>query len=112
MRWLTQLDEHPLHVPRDEHPLHVPLDNKGVKIKYSKEQLRNVFKKNDTNNDGRLSKKELKLAFTELDSHFPSYRAHRGLHHADANDDGYVDIENELEALVVYVVKKCGYTIS
>ncbi|KAF3960840.1 hypothetical protein CMV_014478 [Castanea mollissima] len=68
------------------------------------DQLRKVFKKYDTNNDNLLSKEELKKAFEYLGSIIPGFRANRGLHHADANKDGYIN-EREMDELVKYAVR-------
>ncbi|KAF3960842.1 hypothetical protein CMV_014480 [Castanea mollissima] len=68
------------------------------------DQLRKVFKKYDTNNDNLLSKEELKKAFEYLGSIIPGFRANRGLHHADANKDGYIN-EREMDELVKYAVQ-------
>ena len=71
--------------------------------------LKKIFKNHDTNNDGLLSKQELRNAFKDLGSWFPGFRATGGINHADANKDGFID-ENELEALVNYALK-LGYTL-
>ena len=68
------------------------------------DQLRKVFKKYDTNNDNLLSKEELKKAFEYLGSIIPGFRANRGLHHADANKDGYVN-KGEMDELIKYAVR-------
>nr|XP_023905781.1 calmodulin-like protein 3 [Quercus suber]POF19298.1 putative calcium-binding protein cml10 [Quercus suber] len=73
------------------------------------DQLRNIFKKFDTNNDNMLSREELKKAFDYLGSLIPGFRADRGLHHADANKDGYVN-EREMDELVKYAVR-VGFTV-
>nr|POE69996.1 polcalcin che a 3 [Quercus suber]POF25832.1 polcalcin che a 3 [Quercus suber] len=72
-------------------------------------QLTNIFKKYDTNNDNKLSREELKRAFKSLGSIIPGIRANRGLHHADANKDGFVD-EGEMDELVKYAVR-AGFTV-
>ena len=69
----------------------------------TEDQLRQIFKKYDTNNDNLLSREELKKAFNYLGSIIPGIRANRGLHHADANKDGVVD-EGEMNELVKYAV--------
>jgi Ca2+-binding EF-hand superfamily protein len=71
--------------------------------------LRDILKKYDANDDGRLSKAELTDAFRHLGSRIPGWRAGRGLHHADANRDGLVSKE-ELNDLVIYF-KKHGYSV-
>ncbi|EOY14488.1 Calcium-binding EF-hand family protein, putative [Theobroma cacao] len=71
-------------------------------------ELRTIFKSCDTNLDGRLSKQELRKAFSSLGSRLPCWRARQGLHQADANGDGYVSDE-EFDDLVEYALE-CGYT--
>ena len=75
----------------------------------TEDQLRNIFKKYDTNNDNKLSREELKKAFDYLGALIPGFRADRGLHHADANKDGYVN-EREMDELVKYAVR-VGFTV-
>nr|POF25833.1 putative calcium-binding protein cml10 [Quercus suber] len=75
----------------------------------TEDQLRNIFKKFDTNNDNMLSREELKKAFDYLGSLIPGFRADRSLHHADANKDGYVN-EREMDELVKYAVR-VGFTV-
>ncbi|XP_021284265.1 calmodulin-like protein 3 [Herrania umbratica] len=67
-------------------------------------ELKSIFKSFDSNLDGRLSKQELRKAFASLGSHIPSWRAGRGLHHADANRDGYIS-DDELDDLVEYALE-------
>ncbi|XWS25629.1 hypothetical protein CRYUN_Cryun27aG0084300 [Craigia yunnanensis] len=71
-------------------------------------QLKSIFKRFDTNGDGRLSKQELRDAFASLGSYLPGWRAGRGLYQANGNGDGYVS-DDELDDLVKYALK-CGYT--
>ncbi|XP_011016821.1 PREDICTED: calmodulin-like protein 5, partial [Populus euphratica] len=67
----------------------------------TEKQLRAIFMECDINKDGVLSKKELKRAFRRLGALIPAFRAARGLHHADANHDGVVDMD-ELDDLIKY----------
>ncbi|KAL0017369.1 hypothetical protein SO802_004438 [Lithocarpus litseifolius] len=92
--------------------LSLPEDQLGISYKISKfndDQLRNIFKKYDANNDNKLSREELKKAFEFLGSITPGFRADRGLHHADANKDGYVN-EEEMDELVKYA-ERVGFTV-
>ena len=75
----------------------------------TEDQLRQIFKKYDTNNDNLLSREELKKAFNYLGSIIPGIRANRGLHHADANKDGFVN-EREMDELVKYAVR-AGFSV-
>nr|POF25836.1 putative calcium-binding protein cml10 [Quercus suber] len=84
-------------------------NKQGPPVPPTEEQLRNIFKKYDTNNDKKLSREELKKAFDYLGSLIPGFRADRGLHHADANKDGYVN-EGEMDELVKYAVQ-VGFTV-
>ncbi|KAL6318323.1 hypothetical protein AAG906_039415 [Vitis piasezkii] len=53
---------------------------------------------------GRLNKAELKQAFQHLGALIPGWRAHRALHHADADGDGCIS-EKEMKDLVEYAAK-------
>ncbi|KAK7859824.1 putative calcium-binding protein cml26 [Quercus suber] len=75
----------------------------------TEDQLRQIFKKYDTNNDNLLSREELKKAFNYLGSIIPGIRANRGLHHSDANKDGFVN-EREMDELVKYAVR-AGFSV-
>ncbi|KAJ0085807.1 hypothetical protein Patl1_08980 [Pistacia atlantica] len=66
-------------------------------------QLEEIFKKNDVDGDGRLTKEELKKAFEQLGSRNPGWRVHRAFRHADNYKDGSISLE-ELDELVKYVV--------
>ncbi|KAK7815930.1 hypothetical protein CFP56_000947 [Quercus suber] len=50
----------------------------------TEDQLRNIFKKFDTNNDNMLSREELKKAFDYLGSLILAFVQTASLHHADA----------------------------
>ena len=76
----------------------------------SDNQLRNIFKKYDANNDNQLSKEELKKAFAYLGSIIPGIRANRALHHADVNKDGFIN-EGEMDELVKYAVR-VGFNVT
>ncbi|OAY22912.1 hypothetical protein MANES_18G036400v8 [Manihot esculenta] len=90
----------------------VKQDSKGVAggFPYTEEQLIVLFRSCDINQDGRLSKQELKNMFNKLGSRFASWRVFRALHHADANGDGYIS-EEEFSDLVRYILFKCNYRI-
>ncbi|KAK2995620.1 hypothetical protein RJ640_020256 [Escallonia rubra] len=51
----------------------------GKKFPLTEEQLKGIFKQNDKNGDGLLSKEELKEAFKNLGALFPGWRASRGV---------------------------------
>ncbi|KAE8100658.1 hypothetical protein FH972_018533 [Carpinus fangiana] len=87
-------------------PLYVP---KVVHMGITEEQLKSIFKQQDANGDGRLSKDELKKAFQQLGSHIPGWRALRAVHHADVDGDGSIGTE-ELEEVVAYALT-LGYSI-
>lgn len=68
---------------------------------YGEEQMKLIFERCDADQDGDLSKQELKKALDELGVEFPTLRAVSALWHADANDDGRIS-KNELAELVKY----------
>ncbi|KAI9201764.1 hypothetical protein LWI28_028892 [Acer negundo] len=85
------------------------LCDRRAPVPYTQEQLRGMFWRYDTNKDGKLSRKELKDAFNYLGASIPGWRAHRALHHADDNGDGYIS-EEEVDELINYAVK-LGYVV-
>ncbi|XP_044511480.1 calmodulin-like protein 2 [Mangifera indica] len=70
-----------------------------------REKLKKEFKKHDVNNDGVLSREELKTAFKDLGAWWPRWRTDRALHHVDANNDGVINPE-EFDKLVQYAMKE------
>ena len=96
-----------LHPPSLHSMVRAIVNNKPVPL--PEDQLRNTFKKFDTDNDNQLSIGELTKAFQFLGSRFPGYRADRSLLHADANNDGFVNQE-EMNQLVNYVAG-LGFTV-
>ncbi|ONI33629.1 hypothetical protein PRUPE_1G437000 [Prunus persica] len=79
--------------------------NKRAKFPYTKEQIRNVFKRHDKNGDGQLSKDELDAAFKELGSIWPPGRAWFAQRYADDDGDGFISIDKELSKLVQYALE-------
>ncbi|KAL4649665.1 hypothetical protein ACB092_01G030900 [Castanea dentata] len=75
----------------------------------TEKQLRDTFQKYDRDGDGHLSKAELANAFKSLGSHMPNWRARRALHHADADGDKNISLE-ELNEVVKYAAKH-GYVL-
>ncbi|KAM6578843.1 hypothetical protein CsatB_030680 [Cannabis sativa] len=80
-------------------------------IEWRDDQLTMAFKTFDTDNDRKLSKRELKEAFKYLGSHCSRFRGARALKYADQDNDGFVDLSNsELSKLVTYA-NNCGYKV-
>ncbi|GMP81027.1 hypothetical protein CsSME_00035879 [Camellia sinensis var. sinensis] len=82
---------------------------KGASFRLTEEQLKGILKRYDTNGDGKLSRKELKVAFRSLGFCFSGLRARCAVHHADGNGDGFIT-EEEMSNLVKYA-SKWGFTI-
>ncbi|PRQ24966.1 putative EF-hand domain pair protein [Rosa chinensis] len=74
-------------------------------VPYTEQQIRNIFKGFDLNGDGKLSWEEVKAAFAKLGAFLPDYRAWRGRSCADADKDGFISLETELNELVTYTHK-------
>ena len=81
-----------------------------VSVPLTEDQLKGLLKRFDTNGDGKLSKKELKVAFRKLGLKHSGWRARCALKHADANGDGFIS-EEEMNQLVKYA-SKWGFTIN
>lgn len=91
-------------------PFHFYINkSKSETIAISREQIRKIFEQHDINHDGCLSLEELKTAFGELGSRFPSCRAHLSLWSVDANGDGKINPQ-ETEALINYAMSM-GYRV-
>ncbi|XWS24248.1 hypothetical protein CRYUN_Cryun28dG0084800 [Craigia yunnanensis] len=73
------------------------------------DKIRKIFLDCDIDGNKVLSREEIKLAFNRLGAFIPAYRASRGLHHADLNNDGCISME-ELDHLVGYAAG-LGYKI-
>jgi Ca2+-binding EF-hand superfamily protein len=84
--------------------------HKPVEMFYTREQLKKILEKQDTDKDGKLSMKELKSAFEELQSRFPRFRAEVAMRKCDKNDDGHIEFGKELESVVSYA-EECHYTV-
>ncbi|XP_040967853.1 probable calcium-binding protein CML33 [Gossypium hirsutum] len=79
--------------------------HKDLPPKEDYDELVKLFKRCDVNNDGRLSWEEVKAGFRRLHSRFPLYRTHRAFQMADQNHDGYINVGDELDKLVTYVLE-------
>ncbi|KAJ1436775.1 EF-hand domain [Sesbania bispinosa] len=84
----------------------------GIKVNKTEQQIRKIFEEADRDGDGILKKEDIQYAFQQLGAHFPSWRAHRGLHHADSNNDGAVGLAGEeVDNLIKYALHKYGYKV-
>ncbi|KAH1064928.1 hypothetical protein J1N35_029915 [Gossypium stocksii] len=79
--------------------------HKDLPPKEDYDELVKLFKRCDVNKDGRLSWEEVKAGFRRLHSRFPLYRTHRAFQMADQNHDGYINVGDELDKLVTYVLE-------
>lgn len=80
------------------------LYGKASNMPLSREQMKEIFKSYDSDNDGFLNIWEITKAFGFLGSIIPFYKAHYGLTYADANKDGLIS-EAELDQLIDYADK-------
>ncbi|KAL9242923.1 hypothetical protein vseg_016880 [Gypsophila vaccaria] len=72
-------------------------------------QLEAIFREHDVNGDGCLNTEELKVAFRELGSFMPKWRAERAIYYTDIDIDGVIG-EEEIDHLVSYALDY-GYTL-
>lgn len=70
----------------------------------TEEQLKIILRKFDTNGDGNVSRKELKVGFKRLDVRFTFSKARRAFRYADANGDGFIS-DDEINELAKHVSK-------
>ncbi|KAJ6400068.1 hypothetical protein OIU84_015677 [Salix udensis] len=96
-------------IPRTIQPKNIGIDYKAAIFpsqkpathasQLSEEQLIKIFRRFDTNEDGLLSKEEVKKAYNVLGKSFPGVRTWWALHVGDENGDGYIS-QNEFNKLV------------
>jgi Ca2+-binding EF-hand superfamily protein len=81
-----------------------------LEVPFNRDEVTKIFKKHDKDNNGKLSWDEVKAAFVEFKSKWPSVRTELAFRRADNNDDGSIDMQDqEWEKLVGYVLS-CEYT--
>ncbi|KAL5992787.1 hypothetical protein ACLOJK_013706 [Asimina triloba] len=65
----------------------------------------------DTNNDGVISREELKELPHALGLRFRRWRAWRAMRHADLNCNSVIDGDAELRELAIYAQKRWGLVV-
>ena len=81
-----------------------------LEVPLTRDEVTKIFKKHDKDNNGKLSWDEVKAAFVEFKSKWPWVRTEQAFRHADNNEDGFIDMQDqELEKLVRYALS-CEYT--
>lgn len=80
-------------------------------LRFTKEEIRRVFERYDSNKDGKLDWKELRKAFKlGLGSKCGFARARLALRHVGKNGDGSISLTQEnMDKLVEYAFS-CGYS--
>ena len=73
----------------------------GPTTEKATEILRNAY----SNQDGHLSKDEIKKVFSQMGSYWPGFRASQGLKKADADGDRFVQGNKEIGKLAKYIMK-------
>ncbi|KAK3028278.1 hypothetical protein RJ639_037455 [Escallonia herrerae] len=76
----------------------------------SEEDIRGLLKRFDTDGNGKLSKKELKVAFQSLGLRLSGWRAGRAVRRTDTDGDGQIS-EDEMLELAKYCATKWGFSI-
>lgn len=75
------------------------------------EDFKEWLKQFDTDNDGRISRNELREAIRRRGGWFTTLRAGRAVRRADKDNSGFID-DSEVENLVAFAQKDLGMKIS
>ncbi|XP_025882674.1 polcalcin Phl p 7 isoform X1 [Oryza sativa Japonica Group] len=75
------------------------------------DDFKNWLKQFDTDNDGRISRGELREAIRRRGGWFSGLKAGRAVRHADRDNSGFVD-ESEIENLVAFAQKTLGMKVT
>uniref|UniRef100_A0A1D1YDZ7 Putative calcium-binding protein CML23 n=1 Tax=Anthurium amnicola TaxID=1678845 RepID=A0A1D1YDZ7_9ARAE len=77
----------------------------------SMEQFKELLRRVDANNDGLISKGELREALRGLGLHFTRWRARRAMKYADSNGNGHIDGDSEIKALIQVLRDRWGIVV-
>lgn len=69
-------------------------------------QNKNFLQRADANNDGVISKGEIRKVLEDGHFHFKSIRTHFAMKNADLNGNGVIDSEEEKHKFLEYAEKK------
>ncbi|GAB2292174.1 hypothetical protein Dimus_026425 [Dionaea muscipula] len=85
----------------------------GSSLSLQEEQklLRGILMELDTNQDGRVSWKEIAAALKAQGLHMARLRAIQAMLHSDHNGDGYIG-EDEMKEFIKYVSDKWGIDLT
>ncbi|KAK4254168.1 hypothetical protein QN277_009583 [Acacia crassicarpa] len=79
------------------------ISTKGYTV-YTKDQVINMLKGADVNDDGSLTKEELEKVLKKMGSNWAGYRAWRCMTNADKDRNGKIDLSTEMNSLIPYVM--------
>ncbi|XP_074564375.1 calmodulin-like protein 5 [Curcuma longa] len=84
--------------------------NRAVEGDMTVEEFKEWLKRFDVDNDGRISREELRRAISSINVRFSGWKSGRGIRYADADGDGYIDA-NEVDNLVEFARTSLGLRI-
>lgn len=74
------------------------------------DEFKEWLRRFDTDQDGRISRDELRRALRAIRSRFTGWRSRQGISYADADGDGYID-DSEVDGLIEFAQKNLGLKI-
>ncbi|KAH0451811.1 hypothetical protein IEQ34_019110 [Dendrobium chrysotoxum] len=90
--------------------MHLPLTDHDNKL--TEQEFKKWLKSIDLNNDGLISRKELRDGLRALGLNSIQWKAWRALVHADLNHNKHIDGDGEVEELIKYARKRWGIVVN
>ncbi|XP_042397554.1 calmodulin-like [Zingiber officinale] len=84
--------------------------NRSVEGDMTVEEFKEWLRLFDVDNDGRISREELRRAISSINVRFSGWKSGRGIRYADGDGDGYIDAD-EVDKLAEFARTSLGIRI-